>query len=207
MDYSDVFARRKAYNWVRLGQPEQVRKAAVDATRLTIALEIAASPEVDHWPDVHLQLARELLVVFLGGAPTSGDVDAQPATYSRRNFANLRAITQEMLSGYRERGRALAVTEAEPLVIEVVRGEDGLPMLKGIAGPVTAVYQVHLAFLLASTGEQIRECADPKCKRLFVRVGKKECCRIQCSRRFYMEQRRRGEPSRRAMRNAKPPRE
>jgi hypothetical protein len=164
--------------------------ADADRVRLEIALELANAPPVNYWPPAHLKNFRAMLKDFFG---ISGRLRPMtpPEKYSREAIAELKAWTESQLEGFMMLGRVIIGLDAAdvPLILEVVRDKRGDARTGAMRGPVSAVWALGVAFLLASEpASRLRRCPDQKCGRYFLRRGKMEHCSVRCARRVYMRE-------------------
>lgn len=102
-----------------------------------------------------------------------------------------RELVVRQIDEYLKTRRAFVRLRADQLgaagiQLEVKANADGVPSIHFIYGSPALFVTLPLAFALATKGDRVRRCPDPKCQRLFLRTGKMEFCSVACSRRVYM---------------------
>lgn len=56
--------------------------------------------------------------------------------------------------------------------------------------------EIQGLLLFRKAGHRLQRCEDPKCGRVFVKVGKRRACGPRCAKRYYMERFRAGDTGR-----------
>jgi predicted RNA-binding Zn ribbon-like protein len=165
-----------------------------EASRMRVVVEFANALPVAGWTDEDVDRFRRLLRDFFRTAGRPGLIQTrvskgpQESIYSRKLFAELTAATTSMLERFVAEQRVI-VGMTGVNYIEVLRAANGQAAVGEIAGPLLKTYALSVAFLLMSdAGARLRRCAEPKCGRFFIRVGKMEHCSRRCARNVYMRE-------------------
>jgi hypothetical protein len=165
-----------------------------DASRMRVVVEFANARTATAWTDGDVDRFRRLLRDFFRTAGRPGLIQTRISTgpqksiYSRKLFAELTAATTSMLERFVAEQRVVVAMRGVNY-IEVRRTTNGQASVGEIAGPLLKTYLLSVAFLLMSdAGARLRRCAEPKCGRFFIRLGKMEHCSRRCARNVYMRE-------------------